>query len=126
MIYLNSLRTPDGTILISQHQHDYVEYTDANGKHYFVDGGPAYCRSSANGDEVFLLVDDTSPHVAIREHLAWGTYGKSGNEPYRKVLLKDMDVDHILAIISDGYENVRSHLIAELKFRGLSYPELDI
>ena len=116
MIYLNSLRTPDGTILISQHQHDYVSYTDSNGKHYFIDGGPAYCRSSANGDEVFLLVDDTSPHVAIREHLAWGTYGK----------LRDMDVDHILAIISYGYEHVRPHLIAELKFRGLSYPELDI
>ena len=126
MIYFRSLRTPDGTILISQHQHDYVSYTDANGKHYFIDGGSAYCRASANGDEVFLVIDDTSPHAAIREHLAWGTYGKSGNEPYRKVLLKDMDVDHIIAIISDGYEYVRPHLIAELKFRGLSYPELDI
>ena len=126
MIYLNSLRTPDGTVLISQHQHDYVEYTDANGKVYFVDGGPAYCRSSAHGDELFLIVDDTSPHIAIRQHLSWGTYGKSGNEPYRKILLKDMEVDHMLAIIRDGYKHVTPHLIAELKFRGLSYPELEI
>ena len=43
-IVANRIRTPDGTILESMHRHDYVTYTDANGKEYMVDGGLDYLR----------------------------------------------------------------------------------
>ena len=55
------MRTPDGTILESKHRHDYVTHLDANGKEYMLDGGLAYVRSSAYGDEEMLTVyDDNS------------------------------------------------------------------
>ena len=44
----NKWQTPDGTILISKHRHDYVEYTDKNGDYYMIDGGNDYVRKSVN------------------------------------------------------------------------------
>ena len=43
-IKCNKIRTPDGTIIESKHQHDFVCHTDANGKRYCVDGGKSYLR----------------------------------------------------------------------------------
>lgn len=127
MIYRNALMTPDGTIITSTNQHDYQTHIDANGKHYFVDGGHSYCRSSAHGDERFLILDDTSPHSEIREYFTWTTYGKNGDQSARQVLLKDMDEDHIMAILrQDYYRNTHQELVNELHFRGLSYPEFYI
>jgi hypothetical protein len=47
-IVANRIRTPDGTILESKHRHDYVTYTDANGKQYMVDGGLVKCSNGAH------------------------------------------------------------------------------
>jgi len=57
-----ALRTPDGTIIRSRHRHDYVTYTDANGKKYMIDGGLDYVRSSAWGDEEYLTVTSEDLH----------------------------------------------------------------
>ena len=43
-LILNRMITPDGTVLISEHRHDFVEYTDKNGHDYFLDGGNDYIR----------------------------------------------------------------------------------
>ena len=45
-IVLNAIETPDGTVLVSRHRHDYREHTDANGSTYAVDGGSDYLKRS--------------------------------------------------------------------------------
>ncbi len=48
-IILNSIRTPDGTILVSEHEHDFVRYTDKNGLKYAIDGGNVFRRRMCAG-----------------------------------------------------------------------------
>jgi len=95
------LITPDGTKLQSYHVHDYKTHTDANGEEYMLDGGCEYTRRSVNKEPAAyhcITMDD--PHHLRREHFAWGTYGKQGNEPLTWKHLKDMDTDHIEAILA--------------------------
>lgn len=128
MTFYNAIRTPDGTVIESTDRYHFNTHLDAiTNQRYFVDGGCASPRHSSYGDEVDLSVTSDSPHSLIREHFSWGTYGKDGTEPYRRVLLKDMSTDHILAIITDNcYKSSEPIFIAELAYRGLSYPELSI
>ena len=96
----NAIRTPDGTILESESRHDYKEYTDANGEVYMIDGGLSYVRSSINETPAEnLAVYDTDPIESVRENLLWGTYGKDQDKPLHHVALKDMDTEHIEAVI---------------------------
>ena len=101
MILKNSIRTPDGTVLESWSRHDYVTHLDKNGKTYMVDGGLDYLRRSAHGDEVDLSLsaDPETEHEFCREHFMWGTYGKDGKGPFRRIALKDMSDGHIRAVL---------------------------
>lgn len=115
----NALRTPDGTVLVSRSVHDYKTYTDANGKRYMIDGGNEYVRSSSNGDEEFLTLYSDDPHEELREVLTWGTYGKSGKEPLKRVLIKELSDNHIKAILDNcDYIGVyKDILFNEIKYR---------
>ena len=119
-IVANRIRTPDGTILESMHRHDYVTYTDANGKEYMVDGGLDYLRRIVHDDAPAeeLSVYSDAPHVVIREVFKWGTRGKDGKQPLKFVVLKDMTTDHIEAILETqnlpGY--MRKIFLDELDF----------
>lgn len=96
----NALVTPDGTALVSIHQHDFQSHVDStNGKTYFLDGGHSYIRSSLNGDEEFLTLYAGDPHTTVREHLLWGTNGIDGTQPTTYLKLKDMSCEHIEAVI---------------------------
>ncbi|MGR5347268.1 hypothetical protein [Vibrio mediterranei] len=100
-IIRNAIRTPDGTVLVSKHQHDFVTYTDSvSNEEYLVDGGTVYLRRSKN-EVPFedLTIYSDAEHVVIREYLEWGTYGKNGDQPLRFKALKDLDTEHIEAII---------------------------
>ena len=82
LIY-NAIRTPDGTILESRSVHDFVGYTDANGKFYAADGGLEYLKRCGDSDyeELSLTLEDD--FSKIRECVRWGTYGPKGDQPMR-------------------------------------------
>lgn len=101
-IIYSSMTTPDGTVLVSRHRHDYKFHQDLiTDKYYFLDGGNDYIRCSCNGDEVFNTLTLDTSHDIAREYVTWGTYGKSGTDPLRIIKVKDIEDDHLDAIISD-------------------------
>ena len=123
-IIANQIRTPDGTVLRSYHVHDYKTYTDKNGKEYMVDGGLQYLRRNVHDDAPYeeLSVYLNDPFEQVREVFEWGTYGPEGKGPFRRVKLKDMDVDHIQAIL-ETQPHVQNSWMKEvfekeLEFRG--------
>ena len=115
-IVYNAIRTPDGTLLESFHTHDFKTHKDKNGQVYMVDGGLSYIRRSGSGHQELCLVE-SDPIEEIREVFSWGTYGKSGDEPFKRVLLKDMTEEHIKAIISDGTYQWNALMMRELQYR---------
>jgi len=116
----NAIRTPDGTILESTHVHDYRTYTDANGQTYMVDGGLEYLRRNICEEpyeELSVYIDED--HEINREYFQWTSYGKGGDEPAKTQFLKDMDTDHIQAILDNGFGGSYSRELfeEELKYR---------
>lgn len=103
LIY-NAIRTPDGTILVSYHRHDYKTHLDANGETYVIDGGLDYIRTSVNKipAEDLSLYDD-EPFEVIREHVFRGGKGKSGKKELKYIKLSEVDDEWLGAIID--YEN---------------------
>ena len=119
----NRIRTPDGTILESMHRHDYVTYTDANGKEYMVDGGLDYLRRNIHEDAPYeeLSLYSDAYHQLIRQAFKWGTRGIDGKQPLTWLVLKDMATDHIEAILETQTglrDHIRQVFINELNFRG--------
>lgn len=103
-IVSNRIQTPDGTILISKHRHDFNIHDDENGARYGVDGGLSYLKRMGphNYKEMSVYSDD--PFEKVRECLYRGTRGKDGQQPFKYVLLKDMEEDHINATITHIHE----------------------
>ena len=122
LIY-NAIRTPDGTILESCSVHDFVSHTDANGKFYAVDGGLEYLKRCGDMDyeELSLTLEDD--FSKIRDTLQWGTRGKDGDQPLKKVKIKDLDTEHILNILDLHYLGNKFKIVLEkeLEFRKGAY-----
>lgn len=119
-IVYNAIQTPDGTVIRSITRYDYVTHQDANGKTYAVDGGLVYLRRSGDSDYVELSLTVEDPIELIREKFCWGTFGKGGNQPLKRVLLKDLTNAHILAIIETQKQLPESLIQVferELKYR---------
>jgi len=99
----NSIQCPDGTILTSRHQHNFVSYTQDDGRKYFVDGGISYRRIGFSDKEyIDLSVYTDDPHTKIREHFEWGNnFDKDMNRLPETVWLKLKDIteDHLNALI---------------------------
>lgn len=113
----NAIRTPDGTVLESLHVHDYRTYTDANGFTYMVDGGLEYTRRNVVGEapyeELSVWIDED--HEINREYFQWTSYGKEGKGPSKTQFLKDMDTDHIHAILDNGFGRDYSRELFQLE-----------
>ena len=98
----NKWQTPDGTILISKHRHDYVEYTDKNGEYYMVDGGNHYIRKSVNKKKMKDLCIYSDGSFEKDRFLLWGiNYDKNMKRlpETQFVPIKDLNTDHIWAIL---------------------------
>ena len=98
----NKWQTPDGTILISKHRHDYVEYTDKNGDYYMIDGGNDYVRKSVNKKEMKDLCIYSNGSFETDRFLLWGrNYDKNMKRLPKTefVPIKDLNTDHIWAIL---------------------------
>jgi len=119
-ILLNRIKTPDGTILTSYNRHNYVEYKDTITKEVLmVDGGTDYLRRNMGTYEELSVYDDGT-HLTRRSAVHWGTRGKDGQQPLVYKPIKELDSDHIEAIlktqhqISDFYKEIFKD---ELKYR---------
>ena len=100
-IICNSIKTPDGTILISHHVHDYKEHKDKKSKElYTIDGGREYLRRSVNKVPYKeMTIYDDAPFEIIRKVFYWGTYGKVRRKKLRYVALAKLKTEHILNIL---------------------------
>jgi hypothetical protein len=97
-----------------------VTYKDTITKEVLmVDGGTDYLRRHVGTFEELSVYDDGS-HLTRREAVHWGTRGKDGKQPLVYKPIKDLDFDHIEAILktqhqlSDFYKEVFKD---ELKYR---------
>jgi hypothetical protein len=84
-----------------------------------VDGGNDYARRHVGTYEELSVYDDGS-HLTRRSALHWGTRGKDNKQPLTYKPIKDLDSDHIEAILrtqtqlSEFYKEVFKD---ELKYR---------
>jgi hypothetical protein len=105
-IIRNSIITPDGTVLISKHRHDYVTHIDKNGLEYMVDGGNDYLRRNIYIDHPHIensLYSD-APFEEIRQAFLRGGRGKDGKQPLTWVALKDMSDEWLEAALQYNLE----------------------
>lgn len=98
----NSIKTPDGTILVSNHVHDYRTHKDKNGLEYMVDGGKEYLRRTLHKEpyeELSVYSDD--PHSEVRKVFTWGSFGIKGGQHLKMNTLEELSTDHIHNIIEN-------------------------
>lgn len=126
-IVVNRIRTPDGTILVSRHVHDYVTYTDANGLQYMVDGGNDYLRRNVHKEapyeELSLYEDDDFQE--IRKYHCRGGRGINGDEPLKWVPLCEMSREWLEAcIVYNEKKGIGKGVANRLYKKELEYREL--
>lgn len=98
----NAIKTPDGTILVSRHRHDYVTHQDkVTGETYMLDGGQDYRRMSVNE----IPAEDCSKYLedgieAFRDLVTWGSRGLNGDGPIKFLKLSELSDSHLAAIIA--------------------------
>lgn len=124
-ILINQIRTPDNTILVSQHRHDYVTYTDKNGLIYMVDGGNSYLRRNTHPDnpytELSIFEGDELDFEYFRTVFCRGGRGKDGNEPLKWVPLAEMNNNWVEATIAYEKEYRPSNRFIEYYEKELEY-----
>lgn len=129
-----SMTTPDGTVIVSHHRHDYVTHKDKNGETYMLDGGPdKFYRTSVNKEkgvinEVYL----DEGHEKIRDYVHRGGRGKHGDQPLKWVPVSEMNDNWVEATIVYNEDRGMGHgwfnkvLKDEIEYRkehGIVIPE---
>lgn len=127
-----------GDIIESKHRHDFVSCSCGK---VMIDGGREYMRWLGNFEDFIDLSEITSEDESgfarssetfeddwfekVRETFTWTSYGKLGNEPAKKTLLKNLDTEHILAIL-DTQRHIKGTEVGkwfklELEYRGVNH-----
>ena len=88
----------------------------------FVDGGVLgyYARIGGDNFKDTSVCCNKNDIACIREYVTWGTYGKSGKEKLKRVLIKDLTSEHIEAILETQLglsEVLKSIFEMELEYR---------
>ena len=125
MLLYNAIKCPDGTLLVSRHQHDFQMHVQEDGREYFVDGGLAYQRIGYSDNEYTnLCVHSDDQHEKIREYFEWTRhFDKDMNKlPRPEVIkLKDITDEHLMALVewtNDGYpKEIHKVFVDEAKYR---------
>ena len=129
-IICNQIRTPDKTILISHHVHDFKEHKDRiTKKVYSVDGGNEYLKRGYEQDDYEeLSIYSDAPFDIIRENFYRGSWYTNGDRMWIK--LCDMTDDHLHNCIKYniklGYESDNTECFPnqmyrqELLYRGVT------
>lgn len=122
-VVVSRMRTPDGTILVSKHVHDFVTHKDTKtGEVYILDGGKDYRRESMNsipGENVSIYSDD--PFEVIRENLCRGTFDEEGNRIWKPI--SKLTDDHLKNILTYNFErglddsDFSNYIREEIKYR---------
>lgn len=118
-ILINQIRTPDGTLLVSRHVHDYVRHYDKNGHEYAIDGGQSYLsrqisKNAPEYEELSVFEDD--PFELIRQHCSRGGRGKDGKGDLTWVPLMNMSNEWLKNVI---FYNNKNGLYGYTYFYGL-------
>ena len=121
IVIYNAIKTPDGTVLISRHRHDYVTHVDSISKEtYLTDGGTGgYVRRSVNvipAEDLSVYADDD--FELVRTVAVRGSRGVDGNEPLHWIKICDMTDDHLKAVLEYGGEQWHLDIIKkEIEWR---------
>jgi hypothetical protein len=123
VLLVNSIRTPDGTILTSHHRHDFVCHVDnVTGSKYCVDGGNDYRRVIPGGVYVDLSVYSDDPFEKIRESLARLGSGKNFDKPARWFTLNEMSDNWLSELIlwieaNQPNNSLKEYYLKEIEYR---------
>ena len=122
-ILVNSIKTPDGTVLSSRHRHDFVMHQDSvTGEEYGIDGGGEYFRRIGNISQCEdLSITDKTPFEEVRKRFHWGSYGKKGDEPLQRRRLLELSDTHIQAIIENVFKSAEYSVFKTWFEKELSY-----
>jgi hypothetical protein len=135
-IVVNGLITPDGTFIVSRHQHDMASYVDSvTGERYFIDGGNniTYRRSANEVEATHILLFEDSPFEELRKYVERGTTNKEGARIWVPIArLSDAHLPEIVKYNKkvNGSEDdwFTKLIISEMKYRkehGITIPEYE-
>ena len=124
-IIQNAIKTPNGTILVSNHTHDFQSYVDpTNGEYYMVDGGLDYLkRSGANYTELAVYEDDSFEELRLK--YMRGGRGKDGIEAVKYTPISEMSDEWLLnAIKYNSDRGIPNCLANKMYSKELAYRQI--
>jgi hypothetical protein len=122
-LLVNSIKTPDGTILVSRHVHDFVCHEDSiTNTRYCLDGGTEYRRLITSGEYVDLSVYSDDTFEKIRESLERGSSGKNYDLDFAWIKLKDMSDEWLGELIpwleaNQPNNKYKKYYLQEIEYR---------